>query len=39
MQGKSAPLRGLFLIAMMVSISFAGCLDALDSTVQPRASL
>ncbi len=33
------PLRGLFLIAMMVSISFAGCLGALDTTVQPRASL
>jgi len=33
------PLRGLFLIAMMVSISLAGCLDALDTTVQPRASL
>ncbi len=32
-------LRGLFLIAMMVSISFAGCLGALDTTVQPRASL
>ena len=39
MQGKSMPLRGLFLIAMMVSISFAGCLGALDTTVQPRASL
>ena len=33
------PLRGLFLIAMVVSISFAGCLGALDTTVQPRASL
>ena len=33
------PLRGLFLIAMMVSISFAGCLGVLDTTVQPRASL
>ncbi|DAC52528.1 MAG TPA: PKD domain-containing protein [Candidatus Poseidoniaceae archaeon] len=39
MQGKSMPLRGLLLIAMMVSISFAGCLGALDTTVQPRASL
>ena len=39
MQGKSTSLRGLFLIAMMVSISFAGCLEALDTTVQPRASL
>ncbi|CAI8383477.1 MAG: Microbial collagenase [Candidatus Poseidoniaceae archaeon] len=39
MQEKSMQLRGLFLIAMMVSISFAGCLGALDTTVQPRASL
>ena len=39
MQGKSASLRGLFLVAMMVSVSMAGCLGALDSTVQPRASL
>ena len=39
MQGKSAPFRGLFLIAMMLSLSLAGCLGALDSATKPRATL
>ena len=38
MQGKSMPLRGLFLIAMMVSISSQVASGA-DTTVQPRAYL
>jgi len=39
MQGKSRRLRGLFLIAMMLSFSLAGCLGALDSATKPRATL
>ena len=39
MQGNSAPFRGLFLIAMMLSLSLAGCLGALDSATKPRATL
>jgi PKD repeat protein len=39
MQGKSRQFRGLFLIAMMLSFSLAGCLGALDSATKPRATL
>ena len=32
-------LRGLFLIAVLLTVSLAGCLGALDSSTKPRATL
>ena len=39
MQEKSLRFRGLFLVAVMTTFSLAGCLGALDSTTEPRATL
>lgn len=39
MQEKSLRLRGLFLVAVLLAVSLAGCLEALDTTTKPRATL
>ena len=39
MQEKMLRLRGLFLIAVLLTVSLAGCLGALDSSTKPRATL
>ena len=39
MQEKLLRARGLFLAAVMVTFSLAGCLEALDTTTKPRATL
>ena len=39
MQEKILRLRGLFLIAVLLTVSLAGCLGALDSSTKPRATL
>ncbi|CAI8284192.1 MAG: hypothetical protein CMA41_06310 [Euryarchaeota archaeon] len=39
MQEKTLRSRGLFLTAIMMTVSLAGCLGALDSATKPRATL
>ena len=39
MQEKTLRVRGLFLTAIMMTVSLAGCLGALDSATKPRATL
>ncbi|MAY05476.1 MAG: hypothetical protein CMB25_07790 [Euryarchaeota archaeon] len=39
MQEKMLRLRGLFLTAVLLTVSLAGCLGALDSSTKPRATL
>ena len=39
MQEKSLRLRGLFLAAVLLTVSLAGCLETFDSTTKPRATL
>ena len=39
MQEKMLRLRGLFLTAVILTVSLAGCLGALDSSTKPRATL
>ncbi len=39
MQEKTLRVRGLFLTAIMLTVSFAGCLEAIDSATEPRATL
>ena len=39
MQEKTLRVRGLFLTAIMLTVSFAGCLEAIDSATKPRATL
>lgn len=39
MQEKSPRIRGLFLVAVLLAVSLAGCLEALDTTTKPRATL
>ena len=39
MQEKLLRARGLFLAAVMLTFSLAGCLGALDTTTKPRATL
>ena len=39
MQEKTLRLRGLFLSAVMLTISLTGCLGVLDTTTEPRATL
>jgi PKD repeat protein len=39
MQEKTLRARGLFLTAIMMTVSLAGCLGALDSATKPRATL
>ena len=39
MQEKSLRLRGLFLAAVRLTVSLAGCLETFDSTTKPRATL
>ena len=39
MQGKFLQLRGVFLAAVLLTISFAGCIGGFSSPTQPRATL
>ena len=39
MQEKMLRLRGLLLTAVLLTVSLAGCLGALDSSTKPRATL
>ena len=39
MQEKTLRLRGVFLSAVMLTISLTGCLGVLDTTTEPRATL
>ena len=39
MQGKFLQLRGVFLAAVLLTVSFAGCIGGFSSPTQPRATL